>query len=220
MKRKKYFFIMTVMLTVVFCTGCRGGKMKERVTNPGVLTQRTVRQMEKQMQNTISETSDVVGDEIRQETITMIGDSIMLGASEELLEIIPGCIIDAKKSRQVEEGIEIVKNLDEQGKLGNTVIIALGTNGIFTDETAEQILDCLGEERNIYWVTAYGKNLSWKDEVNEKIRQIAEEHANIFILDWENVADKHDEWFCEDGIHLNADGQAGYAEFISLQIFS
>lgn len=161
------------------------------------------------------ETEEAAAEEVKQDMITMIGDSIMLSASEELLEIMPDCVINARKNRQVEEGIEIVKELELQEKVGDIVVIALGTNGMFTDDVAEELLECLGEERRIYWVTAYGKNLAWRDEVNEKIRQMAEQYDNIRILDWEVVAAEHMEWFCEDGIHLNTDGQNGYAQFIA-----
>lgn len=217
MKRIKYGFIMAIVIIVVFCTGCGKDRQQDGMTQVRAFKQTETGQ---HVMNNNEIKYEENNYEECQGMITMIGDSILLGASEELRQIFPDCIIDAKKNRQVEEGIEIIKNLDAQEKLGDTVIIALGTNGTFTDEVAEQILYCLGEERKIYWVTAYGRNLSWEDEVNEKIRQLSDTHDNIWVLDWEDIADEHEEWFCEDGIHLNAEGQAGYADFISLQIFS
>lgn len=197
--------VVVVIIIGIFGTGCESGTGKgqmEMIEYSGK-PQRVVQK--KEMEVPVS---------TQPQMVTIIGDSITLGASGEILSIMPECIIDAKKSRQVEEGIEIAQNLKAQGLLGDIVIIALGTNGSFSDEVAAELLACIGEERTIYWVTAYGTNLSWKDEVNAKIKNLSKKYDNIYILDWEQVASEHNEWFCEDGIHLTIEGQAGFAKFI------
>lgn len=241
MKGIKYKVIMIILIMLIIGTGCRDVNAGERVKivesiNPKPIVGKQIdkeceliektetkeeikEEAEKEEMKKAGteerETEEAAAEEVKQDMITMIGDSIMLSASEEILKIMPDCVINARKNRQVEEGIEIVKELELQEKVGDIVVIALGTNGMFTDDAAEELLECLGEERRIYWVTAYGKNLAWRDEVNEKIRQMAEQYDNIRILDWEVVAAEHMEWFCEDGIHLNTDGQNGYAQFIA-----
>ena len=147
-------------------------------------------------------------------TITAIGDSVMLGAVPKLQEYIPGCIINAKESRQFRDGIKISQNMAMQAQLGDTVIIGLGTNGPFEKKDAEAFLDYLGSDRSIYLITAYGKKLSWQNTVNSTLHQLAMEYDNVKIIDWANVAPYHPEWFYKDGIHLKADGQIGYAKFI------
>lgn len=213
--------ILTMLIMLFLCTGCEKEKnidSKEIVRNyGGKMWSKDILRVDMPLTKQVmtSENASYVVEEEEECGITVVGDSIMLGASEELLEVMPECDIDAKKSRQVAEGIEIIKNLEAEGELNDTVIIALGTNGTFTDEVVDELLECVGEERNIYWVTAYGKELSWQSEVNEQIRKLSREHENIYVLDWENIAKEHDEWFCEDGIHLNSNGQEGYARFIS-----
>lgn len=199
--------VMTVVLMIsIFGTGCESGTSGQ----PMEMIKRNERQWKMPHKMEMTALCSTL-----PQSVTIIGDSITLGASGEILQIMPDCIIDAKKSRQVEEGIEIAQNLDEQGRLGDTVIIALGTNGNFSDEVAKELLDCIGEERTVCWVTAYGTNLAWKDDVNAQIKSISEQYENIRVLDWEMAAKGHEEWFCEDGIHLNEEGQAGYAEFIA-----
>lgn len=146
---------------------------------------------------------------------TVIGDSVMLGASPSVMKALPQCIVDAEESRQVSAAADIVNSLETQGKLGDTVIIALGTNGAFQSETGQALIEHLGKNRDIYWITAYGRNLTWQDNTNKTIYELGEKNSNVHIIDWAGAAASHDEWFYDDGIHLNEIGQEAYAEFIS-----
>ncbi len=150
--------------------------------------------------------------------ITMIGDSVMLGAAPSLKNSIPNCVVDAVESRQVWSALKVIKALESNGQLGKTVIIALGTNGTFKVSTGEEILNYLGPDRTVYWVNAYGKTLKWQNDVNSLISQVAGEYSNVTVLDWAATAPEHPEWFYDDGIHLNAEGQVGYAGFIQSSI--
>lgn len=147
-------------------------------------------------------------------TVSAIGDSVMLGAVPSIQKLIPGCVIDAGESRQVIQAGEVIESLDQQGSLGNTVIIALGTNGSFDLSSGQEIIDRLGRDRDIYWVTVYGTYLQWQDSSNETIYQLSEKNENVHIIDWAGEASSHPEWFYEDGIHLNVSGQEAYADLI------
>lgn len=147
-------------------------------------------------------------------SVTAIGDSVMLGAAPALQEAIDGIVVDAAESRQVRKGPELVKALKAKGQLGDTVIIALGTNGPFTEKTGQALIDAIGPDRSILWVKAYGKTLSWQDEVNKQIDSLAEKNTNITTINWPAEAAKHSDWFYNDGIHLKPAGRTGYAAFI------
>ncbi|MGN6711174.1 hypothetical protein [Anaerocolumna jejuensis] len=150
--------------------------------------------------------------------ITAVGDSVMLGAAPEIQKVIPDCVIDAKESRQVWGTIELVNDLDAKGELGDTVIVALGTNGTFSESMGQKLLDAIGSKRTVYWVTAYGKSLYWQEDVNRMIERLVKKNKNLNIIDWASVASEHPEWFYDDGIHLNSEGQTGYANFIAKYI--
>ena len=151
-------------------------------------------------------------------TVTCVGDSVMLGALPALQQVMPGCVVDAKESRQVAEVIGILQNLEAQGKLGSVVVIALGTNGPFQQSFGQSVIDYLGPDRQIYWVTAYGATLRWQEESNSVIRALAEANDNVEIIDWAAVGPTHPEWFYSDGIHLQQAGQQGYADFVAREI--
>lgn len=147
-------------------------------------------------------------------SVTGIGDSVMLGAAEALAQQIPGCVIDGKVSRQVQAGLDTAKALDANGQLGDIVLIGLGINGTFSAETGQALLDYLGPDRSVYWITAYGRTVSWQDEVNDTIRQLAETNPNVQLIDWAAAAPDHPEWFYDDGIHLRPAGRTAYAALV------
>lgn len=152
---------------------------------------------------------------VEERTVTAIGDSVMLGASPALLEAIPGSFVDAAESRQAKKGLEIIKGIESDGNLGNTIVIALGTNGPFKESVGQEIIDYLGTDRMIYWVNVYGETVQWMDESNSVIDALCENNENVELIDWANEGPKHPEWFYKDGIHLKLEGQKGYAEFVS-----
>lgn len=147
-------------------------------------------------------------------SVTMVGDSVMLGASPSILGMMPDCVIDAKVSRQVVQADGVLDALEQQNTLRQTVVIALGTNGPFSVAKGQELIDRLGSGRTIYWVTAYGRDLSWQEDSNATIRQLAETNENVHIIDWAQAASGHAEWLCSDGIHLNAAGRDAYAGII------
>lgn len=147
-------------------------------------------------------------------SVTMIGDSVMLGAAPSILGMLSDCVIDAKVSRQVVQADSVLDSLEKQGLLRQTVVIALGTNGTFSTAKGQELIDRLGSGRTIYWVTVYGRELGWQEDSNATIRKLAEDNENVHIIDWSQAASVHTEWLCADGIHLSVEGRAAYAGII------
>lgn len=151
-------------------------------------------------------------------TFTAIGDSVMLGAVPEIQAVFPGCVIDAKEYRQVWDAMSIIRDLDAKGTLLDTVVIALGGNGSFGKDSGQKLIDALGYERTIYWIAPFGQNLTWQESTQRILNELAKENRNLTILDWPGFASGHTDWFYDDGMHLNAEGQTGYAEFMLEQL--
>ena len=149
-----------------------------------------------------------------EETISVIGDSVFLGAAPAFQEQKKNAVIDAKISRQVYHGLDVAKKLNKKKKLGNTVIISLGTNSKFNPVTGQELIDYLGSERTIYWINAYGKKLDFQKEVNKTIDNLAKKNPNVHVIYWDKEAKKHPNWFYQDGTHLNTKGQKGFSAFV------
>lgn len=153
------------------------------------------------------------------ERVTFVGDSIMVAAESQLYNYIPDCVVDAKEGRQLVEAMDILRRLESEGQLYETVVIGLGSNSPFPIEDGEEVLDFLGEDRTVYWVTCYGRYLDWQDEVNELIYELDAEYDNLYVLDWSSVAPENPSWIrSDDGIHLTPDGTVGYARFVAASL--
>lgn len=155
--------------------------------------------------------------EKKPKTVSVIGDSIFLGAAPSFQKIQKNAIIDAKISRQVYQGIDVAKKMKKKGRLGDIVIISLGTNGKFNPATGKKLINCIGKKRSIYWINTYGKNLSWQKEVNTAIQNLADKNKNVHVIPWAKEAKNHPDWFYQDGTHLNTKGQDGFSHFIKKQ---
>ena len=153
-----------------------------------------------------------------ERTITVIGDSVFLGAAPSFQKIQKNVVIDAKISRQVRHGLDVAKKLNEKGKLGKVVILSLGTNGTFNPATGQELIDYLGPDRIIYWINAYGKKLEFQKEVNQTIRELVKANDNVHLIPWAEEAKKHPDWFYQDGTHLNTKGQEGFSRYIQEKI--
>ena len=150
------------------------------------------------------------------ERVTLIGDSIMVAAENALYEYIPNCVVNAKQGRQLVEAMDILYDMEAAGEIYDTVVIGLGSNSPFPIEEGERVLDFLGEDRTIYWVTCYGRYLEWQDETNDLIYALAEEYDNLHVLNWTEVAEEHSSWIrSDDGIHLTPEDTVGYARFVA-----
>ncbi len=149
---------------------------------------------------------------------TAIGDSVMLGAYANMRQELPMIWVDAAQSRHANVGVIVADSLYQYGHLGPVVIIHLGTNSRFDQETGQQLIDYLGPDRTIYWMTCRGPSLYYINDVNETIRQLAEANWNVSVLDWQGYSAEHYEWFYSDGIHLNIEGRIAYTHFIADQL--
>ena len=156
---------------------------------------------------------------LRGAGITMIGDSVMLGASPAISEIMPDAYIDALSSRDVCEGAEVAQRLQQEGILRDTVVVALGTNGPLLEHEPyasgmQKLLEVLGTERQIFWVTVYCSYSEWMAMNNKYLAELEQSRPNFHLIDWYPLALNNPDWLYSDGTHLNMDGIYKYAQFI------
>lgn len=163
--------------------------------------------------------SDEKSPQVDLNGIICIGDSVMLGSSQQIAQVLPNSYIDAEVSRYVGGALDIVKELDRQGNLGKVVVIALGTNGPIAGQERYEVqtralLNYLGKDRHIFWVNVYCPNLKWQDTNNTYLQKMAQEHSNVTIVDWYSLISQHPEWLVKDGIHPNDAGTVEYAKLL------
>lgn len=142
--------------------------------------------------------------------IVCIGDSVMLGAINELYNVFPNSYIDAKVSRTDYEANGILVNLKNNNMLGNPIIINLGTNGQCGKVCRDSMLNTI-ENRHIYWINVSNDN---EVHVNDDLANYASIHENVSIIDWNSYSNGHLEYFMADGIHLSPEGRNAYTKLI------
>lgn len=144
--------------------------------------------------------------------IIAIGDSVMLGAANVLTE--RGITVDALKSRPFRQALEIGNYLKSVNRLGEIVIIHLGTNNYVDQKTLDEIMVPLADVDTVVFVTNHVPSKKWEEPNNLLLRSLPDQYGNVKILDWYTIAVAHPEYLYGDKIHLNPEGQAVYADLI------
>ncbi len=142
-----------------------------------------------------------------------IGDSVMLGAAEQLAA--GGFVVDARESRQGADTAELVEDLAAAGELGRAVVVQVGLNGPVTDDVYRRIAQALIGSGQVVFLTVHADR-SWIPGNNEIIRSLPAQYPNISVLDWDElVASGAIAGFAADGIHLaTSEARQSYANAV------
>ncbi len=144
--------------------------------------------------------------------VLAIGDSVMLGAAEELAQY--GITVDAQKSRPFKAALPIVNYVKSIGALGNAVVIHLGTNSGTSQETIDSIIASLAEVPLVLVLTNAVPDKNWEKPNNTLIRALPDRYPNVKVLDWKLLVDPNPKWTYDDGTHLRPIGQERYTSAI------
>lgn len=142
----------------------------------------------------------------------MIGDSVSLRATDAFNAQWPGGHLDAATSRQLTVGQEVYQYYSDQNLVGEHIVVALGTNGVLTEDQLEEFLTLVGADKKVYLLTIRTPN-TWETSVNDAITTVAANHENVTLIDWYGASANHDEYFDGDGTHLT---EVGVQAFIGL----
>lgn len=147
--------------------------------------------------------------------IVGIGDSVMLGAINNLYQQFPKGYFDAKISRSPWIAKDLIKSLNNKQLLGDAIVINLGTNGDCSEECKIEIMkECEGKE--VFWVTIINDS---RIHMNDKLKEFANKYPNLHIIDWYSIAQGHPEYFYVDGIHLTEIGRKAYTNMLYDSIY-
>lgn len=150
--------------------------------------------------------------------ITAIGDSVMADAAGSIQKLMPQAYVDAQVGRQGSATPAVIRQLKAQGHLNKIVVLNLGTNGAMSQRTIDEILNEIGPNRQVYWLTAHVPTKPWQQVVNSEIAATAKKHDNVHLVDWYAVSAKHSEWFASDSVHMGERGNNSYARLIAKSI--
>ena len=145
--------------------------------------------------------------------VSVIGDSVVLGARSAIKDAIPGARVDAKVSRMPGGFTGRVKKLDRRDKPANVVVVHPATNGVINAKIMRGILDPLTDYERVVIVNASVPR-SWEKQNNKVIAKVTPDYPNVVVADWKSASDGRSEYFVSDGVHLTDSGAAAFAEVI------
>jgi hypothetical protein len=140
-----------------------------------------------------------------------IGDSVMLGAAEQLRR--RGFEIDVRGCRQMSEGLGVLAARSRAGTLPDVVVVALGTNWTVTTNQIRSALRILGRDRVLGLVTP--PEVGGVASADQAAIRAAGRRwkLRVKVLDW--VAKSAGRSWTWDGMHLKPEGAAAYARLLS-----
>ncbi len=147
--------------------------------------------------------------------VLMIGDSVSLRTVPYFEERFPLGHIDAAKSRRIGEGIAVYQQYEDDGQVGDTVVFALGTNGRLTEESLRELVEAVGPDRQIYFVTVRSSDYDLANANNAALNQARDAYDNVHLIDWNALSADHGDYFDGDGIHLTDSAAHIYVRFIA-----
>ncbi|WP_308637972.1 acyltransferase family protein [Paenibacillus silvisoli] len=147
-------------------------------------------------------------------SVTVIGDSIILDAKPYLEALIKGVVVDGKIGRQMSEADELALELKGQNKLGETVIVELGTNGSFSEKQLNALLTAIGSGHKVILVNTRVPR-KWQDVVNGMLADKVSRTPGLSLIDWYAASKGQEDFFGKDGVHLKKTGAKFFAQLLA-----
>ena len=149
--------------------------------------------------------------------VTAIGDSVMLAGARQLRAVLPGTYIDAQVSRQMSQGIAVLRELARRGKLRPIVVVGLGTNGVITMPQIRTLQAVAGPRRTLVLVNTFVPR-PWQSEVNTVLAAAARRYGDVTIADWYTTIRNRTGLLWGDGVHPRPAGAVVYARMVAAAV--
>lgn len=157
-------------------------------------------------------------DEVKGDiSLTLIGDSVMLGPRQYLSDNISNLYINAEGSRPLEDGANIIADMENTGNLGDLVILALGTNAEKSPmPSLKKIINDFPEGKRLILVTCYDNRYPQPHPVSVAMKEIAKKYDFVTLMEWEDYAIKNPSFYeGTDGVHFYGQSEA-YKAYLKL----
>ncbi|MBL8093261.1 MAG: acyltransferase family protein [Anaerolineales bacterium] len=149
--------------------------------------------------------------------ITLIGDSVMLGAEQALANRLGTDVyIDAVVGRRMGDLFTTLDDLAARGKLAPTVVVHLGSNQPYEGAVFDAVMESLtahGVQRVIF--VNVRRPARWVEGINWRMAEGVARYPQAQLVDWFAVSNPNDDWFISDGTHLTGTGIGWYVEAIA-----
>ena len=166
-------------------------------------------------------TTTTLPPQVTQNHVFVLGDSVLLGAANEIPAALPGwqVIVDAKVSRFLNQGIEVLQARRAEIGEGGVVVIQQGNNYLGSEqqfrEEIDQTMAVLARVPKVVWLTV-AEFRADRADVNKEILEAAQRYPNIVLADWNGVwLPNRVAFTSHDGLHLKRPGANAMAALIA-----
>ena len=148
--------------------------------------------------------------------LLLIGDSVAAGVEGYgvFYEVFPFGHVDGSIGRQFYDAAEVYAKYRDEGKAGDVLVFALGTNGYVQDSETDALMKEVGPDKHV-WLVNTRSNTDYMDSSNAAIKRCADKYDNVELIDWYTVSEQYgSDIFDGDGTHLTPEGCEIYANMI------
>lgn len=149
--------------------------------------------------------------------LTAIGDSLLLSAAPEVQDVFPDNFIDAEVGRQLVDSEDVFKKVASDKKIGDVVLVVLGTNGSFDSKDIDNIMAKL-EDKPVFFVNTMVQR-SWQKAVNDELDKTAKRYKNAHVIDWKSYTEGKTTWFEADNLHLTPEGATAFSNLVGKDVY-
>jgi peptidoglycan/LPS O-acetylase OafA/YrhL len=146
--------------------------------------------------------------------VTAVGDSVLLDGRAALHDRVPNLYVDAQVGRPFQTAVSIVHDLRVTGRLGDEVIIHMGTNNLIRSTDLAKMMAELQHVRRVVLVNVKADR-PWEGPDNSALADAARHYPNTVLVDWHHFGTDHPDLFYGDGIHMTPFGANVYAQLIA-----
>lgn len=213
----KVFLGITAALLILFIIGMSNSSTSsphvKEVTQIKTAPKKTAEPSESKAKKKKEKHEKKAADQKQFHQILAIGDSVMLDIAPNLEKAYKQITIDGKVGRQMNEAISIAPQYKSFNQSDAAVIIELGTNGYFTEDTLKAFIQNFSKA-HIFLVNTRVPR-SWENDVNAVIQRVADQDQNVTLVDWHSAATGQPSYFQPDGVHLSKKGSDTLTQLIT-----
>jgi hypothetical protein len=153
--------------------------------------------------------------------ISVFGDSVLLGASEEIAAGLAGNDV----SVDAHEDMSLLGSLGTltaaRPSIGDVVVLDYGYNdgtdlGAWRDRI-DQAMAILNGVPRVIWLDQR-EFAAGRAQMNAELRAAVARYPNLDVVDWNAAVAAHPEYVYSDGIHLTPTGQDGMADLVRARV--
>ena len=148
------------------------------------------------------------------DTITAIGDSLVVTSADGLKWRFPDMNFAAKSNRQWKDAGPVLEQALAEGTVRDNVIVHFGTNAGVNEDQLRSFLDALGPDRHVVVMNLYGSSTFVPDS-NATIDRVVADYPNAVVGDWQGTIEKQPDVLQSDRIHPDIEGMHVYAAVVA-----